>query len=52
MLIYGKDDVLLPWAAEVIGIEGYHPHGMPDDDLISLGMLRSNCRFIPREFRQ
>lgn len=32
--------------------EGYHPHGMPDDDLVSLGMLRSNCRFIPREFRQ
>jgi len=32
--------------------EGYHPHGMPDDDLVSLGMLRANCRFIPREFRQ
>jgi len=32
--------------------EGYHPHGMPDDDLISLGMLRKNCRFIPQEYRQ
>ena len=32
--------------------EGYHPHGMPDDDLISLGMLRENCRFIPQEYRR
>lgn len=32
--------------------EGYHPHGMPDDDLVSLGMLRENCRFIPQEYRQ
>ena len=28
--------------------EGYHPKGCKDDDLISLGMLRENCRFIPK----
>mgnify|MGYP006270088305 CR=1 FL=1 len=28
--------------------EGYHPHACPDDDLISLGMLREHCRFIDR----
>jgi RimJ/RimL family protein N-acetyltransferase len=28
--------------------EGYHPHALPDDDLVSLGLLRENCRFIPR----
>lgn len=27
--------------------EGRHPHACQDDDLISLGMLRENCRFIP-----
>jgi RimJ/RimL family protein N-acetyltransferase len=32
--------------------EGYHPLAGPNgDDLISLGMLRKNCRFIPKEFR-
>lgn len=31
--------------------EGYHPDAHPDDDLISLGMLRKNCRFIPKEYR-
>jgi RimJ/RimL family protein N-acetyltransferase len=28
--------------------EGYHPHALPDDDLVSLGLLRENCRFIPQ----
>jgi RimJ/RimL family protein N-acetyltransferase len=28
--------------------EGYHPHAMKDDDLISLGMLKEHCRFIPQ----
>lgn len=28
--------------------EGYHPMACKDDDLISLGMLRENCRFIPK----
>lgn len=28
--------------------EGYHPHACPDDDLVSLGLLRENCRFIDR----
>lgn len=28
--------------------EGYHPHACPNDDLISLGMLREDCRFIPK----
>jgi RimJ/RimL family protein N-acetyltransferase len=31
--------------------EGYHPHAMGDDDLISLGLLRENCRFISKEHR-
>ena len=31
--------------------EGYHPHALPDDDVVSLGMLRKDCRFIPKEFR-
>lgn len=28
--------------------EGYHPHALPDDDLVSLGLLRERCRFIPK----
>jgi L-amino acid N-acyltransferase YncA len=28
--------------------EGYHRNAMPDGDLVSLGMLRENCRFIPQ----
>lgn len=28
--------------------EGFHPHALPGDDLVSLGLLRENCRFIPR----
>jgi RimJ/RimL family protein N-acetyltransferase len=31
--------------------EGLHPHGLRDDDLITLGMLRQDCRFIPEEYR-
>lgn len=32
--------------------EGYHPKAGPDGgDIISLGMLRENCRFIPKEYR-
>jgi RimJ/RimL family protein N-acetyltransferase len=27
--------------------EGYHPNALPDDDLVSLGMLREDCRFLP-----
>jgi len=26
--------------------EGYHKHALPDGDMISLGMLRENCRFF------
>lgn len=26
--------------------EGYHKHALPDDDIISLGMLREDCRFF------
>ena len=26
--------------------EGYHKNALPDDDIISLGMLRENCRFF------
>lgn len=32
--------------------EGYHPKALPDDDLVSLGLLRQDCRFIPKEHRQ
>ncbi len=28
--------------------EGYHPKAGKDDDIISLGMLKENCRFIPK----
>lgn len=31
--------------------EGYHPHATKNGDLISLGMLREWCRFIPPEYR-
>lgn len=31
--------------------EGYHPHALPDGDIISLGMIREDCRFIPKEHR-
>ncbi|MNT58116.1 hypothetical protein D3C72_1955340 [compost metagenome] len=31
--------------------EGYHPHSMPDDDTVTLGMLREHCRWIPKEYR-
>lgn len=31
--------------------EGYHRNATPDDDLVSLGLLRQSCRFIPEEFR-
>jgi len=32
--------------------EGYHPEAGPNgDDLVSLGLLRRNCRFIPKEHR-
>lgn len=33
-------------------IEGRHPKALRDDDLISLGLLRENCRFIPEENRK
>ena len=28
--------------------EGLHPKACGDDDMISLGMLKENCRFIPK----
>ena len=31
--------------------EGYHPHALPNGDLVTLGMLRHRCRFIPKEYR-
>ncbi|AFN39134.1 acyl-CoA N-acyltransferase [Burkholderia phage BcepMigl] len=31
--------------------EGYHPRAAHDGDLVSLGMLREWCRFIPPESR-
>jgi RimJ/RimL family protein N-acetyltransferase len=32
--------------------EGFHPDACPDDDLISLGMTKEMCRFIPKESKQ
>lgn len=32
-------------------IEGHIRHAMPDDDIVLLGMIRENCRFIPKEYR-
>lgn len=31
--------------------EGYHPKAMANDDIVSLGLLREHCRFIPKEYR-
>lgn len=31
--------------------EGVLRHAMPDDDVIILGMIKSECRFIPRKYR-
>lgn len=31
--------------------EGYHPHGFPDDDAVSYGALRENCRWVKNEVR-
>lgn len=31
--------------------EGYLRHALPDDDIILLGMLREDCRFIPKQYR-
>lgn len=30
--------------------EGYIRHGMPDDDLVLLGMLREECRWLPQVY--
>lgn len=30
-------------------VEGLCRHGAPDDDVVILGMLRENCRFLPKE---
>lgn len=32
--------------------EGYHPHASKTGDIVSLGMLRENCRFIAPEHRK
>lgn len=36
--------------AEHVGFvrEGYHPRALPNDDLISLGLLKEHCRFVDR----
>lgn len=31
--------------------EGYHPKAAAGEDMISLGLLREHCRFIPKEYR-
>lgn len=32
--------------------EGYHPKAAPDGgDLVSMGLLKENCRFVPKEHR-
>lgn len=30
-------------------IEGYCHHALPDDDIVVMGMLRGDCKFIPKE---
>ena len=32
--------------------EGVVRHALPDDDIIILGLLREDCRFIPQEYRR
>lgn len=32
--------------------EGVIRHALPDDDIIILGLLREDCRFIPQEYRR
>lgn len=32
-------------------VEGMHRLALPDDDLVILGMLKSECPFIPPEYR-
>ena len=32
--------------------EGLIRHALPDDDIIVLGMLRENCRYIPQKYRR
>ena len=32
-------------------IEGYLDHALPDDDIIVLGLLRENCRWLPQNYR-
>ena len=32
--------------------EGLCRHGFPDDDMVVLGLLRADCRFIPKEYRR
>lgn len=31
--------------------EGYHPHGAGEHALVTLGLLRERCRFLPHHFR-
>lgn len=31
--------------------EGYLRHALPDDDIVVLGMLKADCRFIPPKYR-
>lgn len=31
--------------------EGYHPDAADDGALITLGLLRKNCRFLPKQYR-
>jgi RimJ/RimL family protein N-acetyltransferase len=48
-LVPAKNEIALKFD-EHLGFvrEGYHPKGCKNDDLISLGMLKENCRFIPK----
>ncbi len=32
--------------------EGYHPHAAGDDDVVSLGMIRARCRFLPKHLTE
>lgn len=33
-------------------VEGVCPHGLPDDDLVIMGLLAGECRYLPKEYRK
>ncbi|HJV52795.1 MAG TPA: GNAT family protein [Noviherbaspirillum sp.] len=51
-LVPSKNEAALAFDQHIgFEIEGRCRNALPDDDLIVLGLLRENCRFIPQEGR-